>query len=171
MMEATVVTVPPGVINRPDYHGYTICIKPGDVILIRYDVVFAYHDQPDRDTPIYKNLIFEYDEQAGRYEEYWLCDILQVFAVKEYASWRMINGFVMLSIMLDNPIISTFMLIPDSLQGKELKDRATVVAGGTTLGLNSGDMVYINPGMVMRYQLNLESFYIIKEQHVLGKAS
>jgi co-chaperonin GroES (HSP10) len=172
MLKAQVVSVPPGVIDRPDYAGYSIPIKPGDEILIRYDVVFAYDDQPDRDTPRYKNLIFQYDEQEQKYEELWLCDILQVFAVIENGTYKMINGHVMLSIMkqLDQSK-SNIIITPDSYRDLDMRHMAAVRAGGNPLGLMPGDTVYINPQMVMQYQLNLERFYIIKEQYILAKAT
>lgn len=171
MLEAIVISVPFGVIDRADYYGYRICVEPGDQILIRYDVVFAYHDQPERDSPIYKNLIFEYNEATNKYEENWLCDILQVFAVKRNGEWQMINDFVMLDIMKETSVKDTYIILPDSLINKEVKHKAIVKAGGSVLGLSNGSIVYIHPGMVMRYQLNLLPFYIIKRQYILGVES
>src|SRR5688572_3999320 len=81
MLRAKVVSVPRGIITRQDYKGVTIDMQPGDEVYMRYDVVFAYKDQPERDTPIYKNLLFHYNEKSGKHEEYWMCDILQTFAI------------------------------------------------------------------------------------------
>lgn len=170
MLKATVVSVPPGVIKRQDYKGYELCVKPGDVILIRYDVVFAYDNQPDRDTPIYKNLIFQYNELFEKFEELWLCDILQVFAVINQGNYEMINGFVMLSVLTDRKAgYSNLIVRPGSYNDLQLKDMAIVKAGGSNLNLAPGDIVFINPQTVMQYQLNLLKFYIIKEQYILGK--
>lgn len=169
MLEATVISTPPSIIDRHDYNGYKMCVKPGDIILIRYDVVFAYHDQPERDSPRYKNLIFEYNEETKEYQEVWICDILQVFAVKRDDVWQMINGFVMLNIIIEQQMDYTYIIMPDSLKRKELKHKATIKHGGEGLDLVPGDTIYINPNMVMRYQFNLEPFYIIKEQYVLAK--
>lgn len=169
MLIAKVVSVPPGVIQRQDYKGYTISVEPGDEILIRYDVVFAYIDQPDRDSPIYKNLIYHYDELKERFEEYWLCDILQVFAIIKEGKYEMINGFVMLKIITEKkPDFSNTIIRPDSYNLTNTKEMAIVVAGGVNLNLKPGDTVLINPSMVMQYQLNLYQFYIIKEQYILG---
>lgn len=169
MMKAKVVSVPPGVIDRPDYAGYEICVKPGDEILIRYDVVFAYIDQPDRDSPIYKNLIFHYNELLEKFEELWLCDILQVFAIIRHGEFHMINGFVMLDIVKEHNELSGRIIQPDSYNNVDSKQRAMVRCGGTGLGLFPTDMVYINPQTVMQYQLNLERFCIIKERYILGR--
>lgn len=168
MLKAKVVSVPPGVIDRPDYAGYKICVKPGDEILIRYDVVFAYIDQPDRDSPVYKNLIFNYNEQLEKFEELWLCDILQVFAIIIQGEYHMINGFVMLDIVKECKA-SSWIIMPDSHNNSDSKQLATVRSGGANLGLCPTDMVYINPQTVMQYQINLEKFYIIKEQYIVGK--
>lgn len=170
MLKANVVSVPPGVINRPDYKGYSICVEPGDEILIRYDVVFSYVDQPDRDSPIYKNLIFQYDEERQLYQELWLCDILQVFAIIKAKEYHMINGFVMLDPILEKRADFTSRIIrPDSYNNNVLKNQAIVKAVANRPDISVGNTVYINPSTVMQYQLNLDKFYIIKEQYILGK--
>jgi hypothetical protein len=170
MLKARVVSVAPGVINRFDYKGYSICVKPGDEILIRYDVVFAYVDQPDRDTPVYKNLLFVYNDQSGKYDELWLCDILQVFAIIRDNKFHMINGFVMLDPIVDKRAdFSSRIIRPDSHNCLIMRNKAVVRAvNSSTLPIGVNDTVYINPQMVMQYQLNLEKFYIIKEQYILG---
>lgn len=171
MLKARVVSVPPGVIKRNDYKGYEICVKPGDEILIRYDVVFAYDDQPDRDTPLYKNLIFQYNEQLEKFEELWLCDILQVFAIINQGNYTMINGHVMLDVLVDKKAdFSSRIIRPDSYNEFVIKNRAKIKAiNSRRLPLAKGDVIYINPQTVMHYQINLEQFYIIKEQYILGK--
>jgi hypothetical protein len=170
MLKARVVSVAPDVINRFDYRGYKMCVEPGDEILIRYDVVFAYKDQPDRDTPVYKNLLFVFNEEMQKYEEVWLCDILQVFAIIKDGQYYMINGFVMLNQIIDKKADFTSRIIrPDNYNNIIMKDRAVIRAvNSKDLPVNVGDTVYINPHMVMEYQINLEKFYIIKEQYILG---
>lgn len=170
MLKARVVSVAPDVINRFDYKGYKMCVEPGDEILIRYDVVFAYKDQPDRDTPVYKNLLFVFNEEKQQYEEVWLCDILQVFAIIKNGQYYMINGFVMLNQIIDKKADFTNRIIrPDNYNNIIMKDRAVIRAvNSKDLPICAGDTVYINPHMVMEYQINLEKFYIIKEQYILG---
>lgn len=170
MLKAVVYSIPPGVIDRQDYNGYKICVKPGDEILIRYDVVFAYKDQPDRDSPIYKNLIFRYNELIEKFEELWLCDILQVFAIIKDGQYQMLNGFVMLDIITEEKDnYSNLLIRPDNYKIQRLKHRAKIRSINSTLPLNPGDTVFINPHTVMQYQLNLEKFYIIKEGYILAK--
>lgn len=170
MLKARVVSIPPGVINRNDYKGYKICVEPGDEILIRYDVVFSYINQPDRDTPVYKNLIFRYNEEAKQYQELWLCDILQVFAIIKDAAYHMINGFVMLDpIQEKRADFSSRIIRPDNYNNIVIKDRAIIRAiNSPSLPVKAGDTVCINPQTVMQYQLNLDKFYIIKDIYILG---
>lgn len=169
MLKATVVSVPPSIIKRKDYEGYEVLVRPGDEILIRYDVVFAYKDQPDRDSPIYKNLIFNYNQLFEKFEELWLCDILQVFAIIKDGRYFMINGFVMLDIITEKQEdFSALIARPDSYNNQELKHMAIVKASANP-NMATGDTVFINPQTVMCYQLNLTKFYIIKEQYILGR--
>src|SRR6266581_2092011 len=102
MLRAEVVSIPKSVTQRQDYDGFEIVVKPGDEVLVRYDVVFSYKDQPDRDSPIYKNLIFKYNELTGRHEELWLCDIQKIFGVINGNQVNMINGYVMLEPITEN---------------------------------------------------------------------
>jgi hypothetical protein len=171
MLKARVFSVPPGVIARNDYKGYSICVEPGDEILIRYDVVFAYRDQPERGTPVYKNLLFVHNEQLQKFEELWLCDILQVFAIVRDGKYNMINGFVMLNPITEKRADFTSRIIrPDNYNNVVMKNKAIIRSiNSKALPISVGDTVYINPTTVMQYQLNLERFYIIKEQYVLGK--
>lgn len=170
MLKATVVSVPPGVIERQDYKGIKICVEPGDEVLIRYDVVFAYKDQPDRDSPVYKNLIFKYNDLLEKFEELWLCDILQVFAIIKDKAYQMINGYVMLDIITEQKEdYSSLIIRPDNYKVNEIKNRARIRAINSILPLKPGDIVFINPSTVMHYQINLEKFYIIKEEYILAK--
>lgn len=172
MLRAKVVSVPGGIIKRHDYDGITIDMKPGDEIYMRYDVVFAYKDQPDRDTPIYKNLLFQFNEKTGKYEEFWLCDILQTFAIIRDRIF-MVNGYVMLDPVIVNVgDYSSLIHRPEHYREVELKERAIIRhIGNNMLGLSSGDMVYVNPATVMCYTINTEKFYLIKQRNILAKVN
>lgn len=172
MLYATVVSVPNGIIQRYDYKGVTMDIKPGDKVLIRYDVVFAYKDQPDRDTPIYKNLLFNYNEESQRYEELWLCDILQIFAIITETETKMINGYVLLDLIKEQQDdYSSLIIKPDNYKNVELKHLAKIRAvNSKKYDLKRGDIVYVNPTTVMCYQIDTDKFYVIKESNILAKS-
>lgn len=171
MLRANVLSTPGGITKRRDYKDVTPIIQPGDEVLIRYDVVFAYKDQPDRDTPIYKNLLFQWSDVNQRFEEVWLCDILQIFAIIRDQQYQMVNGYVLLDIIHENEYENYHSIIrPVSFKSSELKDRAIVKAiNSKTLDVRAGDTVYINPSFVMCYQIDTYKFYVIKESHLLGK--
>lgn len=173
MLEATVVTVPKGIINRFDYKGMKLSVKPGDRVLIRYDVVFSYRDQPERDTPIYKNLILLHDGQ--QYKEYWLCDIQKIFAIIKDGEYNMLNGYVLLDPITEKlDSVSQLLVIPDSIALKERKDVAIVRAIGAPLDgqpqlcVQPGEKVIINPRVVQQYQIDTRRFFIIKQQYLLA---
>lgn len=170
MLRAKVVSVPLGIIDRHDYHRISIDMKPGDEILMRYDVIYAYKDQPDRDSPIYKNLLFQWDEEKGRYEEFWKCDILQTFAIIREQT-EMVNGYVMLSPIIDSAgDFSSIIYRPEHLKRVELKQKAMIRRiGKNKLGLKTGDVVYVNRSAVMCYTIDTEKFYLIKERNILAK--
>jgi co-chaperonin GroES (HSP10) len=172
MLRAKVVSIPTGIIKRYDYEGVTVDMKPGDEIYMRYDVVFAYKNQPDRDTPIYKNLLFQYNEKTGRYEEFWLCDILQTFAIIRDRI-IMVNGYVMLDPVIESrEDYSSLIIRPDNLKAVELKEKAVIrQIGSNSLGLTNGDTVYVNPSTVMCYTINTEKFYLIKQRNILAKVN
>lgn len=169
MLKAKVVSVPRGIIDRHEYKGITVEMKPGDEIYMRYDVVFAYKDQPDRDSPIYKNLVYHYNEAAGRYEEYWLCDILQTFAIIRERIY-MVNGYVMLDPVIENKNdFSSLIIRPDHLKDVEEKEKAVIRhIGSNNLGLKGGETVLINPASVMCYTINTDKFYLIKQRNILA---
>lgn len=170
MLRAKVVSVPVGIINRHDYYGVKIEMKPGDEIYMRYDVIYAYKDQPDRDSPIYKNLLFQWDEEKGRFEELWKCDILQIFAIIR-DQIIMVNDYVML-----NPIRETLfdysknIIRPDNFKEALLKDQFSIRhIGENKFGLKAGDKIYVNPKTVMCYTINTDKFYLIKQRNILAK--
>lgn len=171
MLQARVVSVPKGVTERNDYKGVVVDISPGDKILMRYDVVFSYKDQPDRDSPVFKNLLFDYNEKKQRFEELWLCDILQIFAIIREREFVMINGYVLLDpIVEERDSLSSLIIIPDNYKQTSPKYRARIRAiNSKKFDLQAGDEVYINPATVMCYQINLDKFYVIKENYLLAK--
>jgi len=173
MLRAKVVSVPRGVIDRHDYHGAVVTMKPGDDILMRYDVVFGYKDQPENDSPIYKNLVLQYNDEKGRYEELWRCDILQVFAIIGEQGLTMVNNYVQLDLIQENEgDFSALIIRPDNYKQVDSRQLARVrFANSAMVDLCSGDVVYINPQTVMCYQINLDKFYVIKAHHILAKVT
>lgn len=165
MLTAMVISVPRGIIRRHDYAGLTCPVKPGDEILMRYDVVFSYLNQPDRQTPVYKNLMIL--NNGHSLEEYWRCDIQQVFAVRENETWRMINNYVYLESLAESGP-ETFLVVPEYLKKRNTKSRAIVRYISETSDVKSGDVVHLNPRTAQQYRIGQKEFLITKYGYILG---
>lgn len=175
MLEATIVTVPRAIQKRADYAGLRLDMHPGDRILMRYDVVYSYVDQPENDTPIYKNVVLF----GG--EEYWRVDIQKIFGVIHPDRIEMINGYVLCDFLYDSTANSTIILpgnciVPEFFKPEAPCDRlqikyiGTPLDGQPLLSVKAGDMILAQPGVAQRYEIGTEKFYIIKQSHILALA-
>lgn len=177
MMEATVVSAPDTIGKwRQTKLGWllddsqkdlsTAGIIPGDKVLIRYDVVFNYIDQPDNDTPVYKNLLL----YEGK--EYWKCSVGQVFAYIREGVIHMINGWVMCDIIQEErQLSSSLFVIPDNHKIVAHKDRMRIRHVGLANGLSVGDTIFVDPQYVQTYKINLDEFCIVRQSRIIAKAS
>lgn len=169
MLEATVVSAPKAIMKRADYEGMEISLEPGDKILVRYDVVFAYSKQPERDTPVYKNVVL----YEGK--EYWKVDVQKIFAVILEEGMRMLNGYVCCDLLPEDMGNYGILIRPDHYRIMERKDKMRIkyighpLIGQPTLSLTPGDVIYCLPGVAQAYEINLQKFYIIKQTHILAK--
>lgn len=176
MLEAEVVSVPHGIIERIDYDGYTCPVKEGDKILIRYDVVFSYKSQPDRDTPVYSNLLLWHN--GYEMEELWLCDILKVFAIiTPVGQLKMINSYVSVDLPRETIVNYSETIIASDLKKDELADGVGLVLaigaplkGHADTGIKQRDVVYFRKGVVQKYLIDTQPIYIIKQSHILARA-
>jgi hypothetical protein len=100
-LEAEVIGAPaksgydPDVFSTWAYKGFRADMRAGDKIYMSYAVVCSYVDQPDNDTPIYKNLFMVEGV------EYWKCQLGHVFCYIRDGVFHMINGWVMGDIIED----------------------------------------------------------------------
>lgn len=161
-----VISLPRSIMKRRDYNGYTTeGISVGDYILMRYDVVFNYLNQPEHDTPIYRHMLF------FRGVEYFKCDIIKVFGVIRKDGVDMINGYVMLEPDIEPP---QRIVIPKHMRHAQATETATITNIGRPLehlkSINAkvGDKVCFNPKMAQRYRLDRTNFIILKQSQVLG---
>lgn len=174
MLEATVVSVPKCLIGRTDYQGFRIDVKPGDKILMRYDVVYSYIDQPERDTPIYKNVLL----WQGR--EFWKCDIQKIFGIITDAGIQMLNGYVLCDqkteqkqgrILIVSDVSSPINYeIPINCDRLRIKFISQPLEGDPAISVSAGDIIYSVPGVAQAYEIDLKPFYILKQTHIVGKA-
>lgn len=172
MLQGKVVGVPKGIIKRHDYSGMAINMIPGDELLVRYDLVFSYKDQPDRDSVVYKNLVCWLGEE--KLTEYWFCDIQKVFAIIRNGVAIMQNGYVMIE--LDKGTLpATSLVLPESCLTKVSNTQATIMhigeplQGRPKLDLKPNDRIRFTPGVAQRYEMDTKKFAIIKQSHILAK--
>lgn len=174
MLEATVVSVPRTVQRRVDYAGMRLDVHPGDKILMRYDVVYSYVDQPEHDTPIYKNVVLF----GG--EEYWKVDIQKIFGIIHADRIEMINGYVLCDILYGSGTNSTIILpgncyVPEffkpetSCERLRIKYMGAPLDGQPALSAKAGDTVLVQPGVSQKYEINTDKFYIIRQSHIVAK--
>jgi co-chaperonin GroES (HSP10) len=162
-----VVSVPLEISTwKRDYMGYSAAdINPGDTAIFSHEVVFSFKSTAPEEDPIFKNSFWYKDA------EYWLCDIIRLYAVVRDEKIRMQNGYVMLENLEKPPVI----YLPQSTKKKINTAYATIAHVGKPLihqkriDCERGDIVYFNPNILRIYQINDKPFGIIKQSHVLGK--
>lgn len=163
VLEAQVVSVPRSIIRRADYEAYTELPAIGDTVLIRYDVVFDYLDQPDNANPIYRNCI----DLDG--EEYWKVDVMQLFAVKQPKSYRMLNGHVMCDTIVESLDSISTLILPDYVKRRTRKDKLRIRHVGSG-PYRKDHILYCRAGAVQEYRTYDDSFCIIQQRHIQGIA-
>lgn len=169
MLEAEVYATPMSMIKRADYEGMRIDVRPGDKILVRYDVVFSYKNQPDRDTPVYKNVLL------FRGDEYWKVDMQQIFGKKRGYDYEMLNGYVYCEPVQELLPDHQWLARPLHFQTRMRNDRMRVKYIGLSLehlpelSVLPGDIIYVHTGLAQRYEINGKPFFIVKQSHILGK--
>lgn len=161
-----VVSVPKEISSRREYEGFSVSdIRPGDQAIFSYQLVYSFAStSPDAD-PIYKNLV------TYRGKEYWVCDIMNIFAVVRDEKIRMQNGYVMLRDLEKPPMIVLSQATKKSITsasatighiGKPLTHQSRIHA-------DVGDKVFFNPNVLQTYQMNNIPFGIIHQSKILGK--
>lgn len=162
----TVISVPKKITNdQIGYEGYsTTDIKEGDLAIFSYMVIYDFVQTEPEADPIYKNMI------SYKGEEYFACDIQNLFAVIRDTKIRMQNGFIMLEEMQKPPKIIL------SQYSKRLINCANAIVSHIgkplthlrRINAEPGDKVYFNPNKLQIYQINMKPFGIIRQTDVLG---
>lgn len=160
-----VISVPKHIDDTEEYAGFSAeGIFPGDTIIFRYDVIYAFAREKEVDAPIYRNL-FWYKGQ-----EYWTVDIQKVFAVIRNGEIIMKNGYV----MIENIEMPSTLIIPGELKKLLSVGTATVTNIGDNrtnqnkLWIDQFSTVYLNPRIIQRYQINNHFFGIVEQRHIFG---
>lgn len=157
-----VVSVPKGISHQKrGYEGYSVSdVKVGDTAIFRYDVVFAFSG----DKRKFKNMFYY------RGEEYWLCDVVKLFAVIRRGEIRMQNGYCMVENMPELPKI----ILPQAMHDLTAIHSATLTQIGSNLehlpaiGALPGDTIFYKPVNVQKYEIKGKPFGIIQQSNIMG---
>ena len=159
-----VVSLPKRIDNKREYMGYsTENIQVGDTAIFSFSVILDLIEQGEGKDPIYKNNFFY------RGKDYFLCDITKLYAVIREGEIIMQNGYVM-----GTPIEESKIILPASMRNMKKASHSTVMHIGhprTTekqIEAIEGDVFYVNPNTVEKYQINKKHFIITQQSKVLG---
>lgn len=144
-LEGIVVSAP--VRTKSDSHRkITGTVKHGDNIFFSYSIIFDYASQPDKDTPVYKNLVL----YQGN--EYWKVDMGEIFCkVNADGSLEMVTENILLEPKTEDTGIIKAM--PNNIN----------------LSCNVRDEVCFEPRFVQKYNIFGGEHYIIPARRVLAK--
>src|SRR6185312_1857374 len=189
MTEAMVVGVPDKKGSDPAYAGMRIDMRPGDKILMSYAVIYDYVDQPDNDTPRYKNLIM----YEGK--KYWKCALGHVFAYIREGVTRMVNGWVMADPVEERRTdyaslrrVESAVLASSARDAEELatamptiverrRDQAKIrnigqpLLGEPALSVSEGETVWIDDRYVQTYKTETDEFLIFRQNKIIAQVS
>jgi len=160
-----VVSVPKSISDRREYEGYSVAdIKPGDMAIFSYLVVYNFASTGPDSDPIYKNLV------SYKGEEFWVCDILNLFATVRDGKIRMQNGFVMLEELAPPPkiVLSQATQRSTNTASAIISHISKPLTHEKRIMAEVGDRAYFNPKLLQLYQVNSKEFGIIHQSKILG---
>ncbi len=161
-----VAGLPKEISDGKQYEGFsTKDIKVGDACIFSHLVIFQFNERGENQEPQYKNM-FTY-----RGEEYFICNIQQLYAVIREDKVIMVNGFAMLYDFPDPKIVlsaSTKKLI--NILNTELMHIGNPKEGQPDLlELIPSDNILIMPTKTIKYQVGDKPFRIINQSHILAR--
>jgi co-chaperonin GroES (HSP10) len=160
-----IISVPSRISDNPSYAGFSLDnIQPGDVGIFSYKVIYDFVIKEGQQEPIYRNMI----KVDGN--EYFSCDIRNLFAVIRGEEIHMLNGYVMLT-----DFIKDMIILPSTVKNrKKTKSSAIMHIGNPKtnkqgINANQGDIVFYNPDKAQKYEINNKKFIILQQDKILGK--
>lgn len=159
-----VISLPKMVSEKREYKGFsTKDIQPGDKCIIRYDVVYKFHDTDDG-TKKFKNY-FWYNRK-----DYWAASIDKIFGVIREGEIIMVNGYCMVE-----DVQKKSLIISDADSKRKTTAISAILTGiGNNLShlpnieAKRGDKVYFNPNILQTYKIGGKEFGIVSQKHILG---
>lgn len=161
-----VVSLPMSICDKREYDGFSIKdIQVGDMAIFSYLVIFNFCITKPEEDPIFKNRIWL------KGEEYFLCDVRNLFATIRDTKIRMQNGYVMVE-ELEAP---SKIILPQHIKKKLLAATGIISHIGKNLENKErieaevGDRVYFNPNKIQNYQISGKPFGILRQSDILGR--
>lgn len=159
-----VVSIPKAITKRFDYEGFSLeNIKIGDIAIFSYHVIGEQWITEDSKIE-YKNRIW-YDG-----EEYFACNIMDLFGVIRNGEVIMLNGYVMATTFPEKKII----VAATSKKEKGVVSSVVMNIGcpksnKKSIDAKQGDTIYFNPMIAQKYQINDKPFIILSQHHIMAK--
>jgi co-chaperonin GroES (HSP10) len=159
----TVVSVPLEISTwKREYRGYSADdVMVGDTVVFSHNVIFDFVQKSPEADPIFKNSFWY------KNNEYWRCNILELYAVVRDGEIRMQNGFVMVENIMEEPRI----YLPQHLRRKANIGTGIVTQIQDNGFIHRGDTVFYNQSHLRTYQINEKPFGILKIEQILGKSA
>ncbi len=159
-----VVSLPKSIIDRFDYEGYsTKDIQIGDTAIFAYSVIGDTSTTEDGKVN-FKNRLW----YGG--QEYFLCNITNLYGVIRNGEIIMVNGWVMTTTFEESKIIlSAGMKKTKGIVKAEVLNINYAKTNKKPISVNKGDTVLFNPLITQKYQIKDKKFVIINQSHILAK--
>ena len=159
-----VVSLPKSIIDRFDYEGYsTKDVQVGDTAIFAYSVIGDTAMAEDGNVK-FKNRIW-YNGQ-----EYFLCNITNLYGVIRNKEIIMVNGWVMTTTFEESKIIlSAGMKKTKGIVKAEVMNINYAKTNKNPISVQKGDTVLFNPLITQKYQINDKKFVILNQSHILAK--
>lgn len=160
-----IVSLPMQISDTKDYEGYTTeDLQVGDIAIFSFKVIYDLIIKQENGEPVYKNLI----KYNGN--EYFSCDIRNLFGVIRGEEIIMVNGYVMATEFEQDKIIVS----PSLKKVKKTKSSYIMHIGGSKsnakkIGANNGDLIFFDPQKVQHYEINEKKFIILQQDKIFGR--
>lgn len=104
-------------------------------------------------------------------KEYWKVDYTEIFAKKTKSGNIIALGDRVICEPIDIPLHNQLeemygLVVPANSIQARFQDRARVISGCKSLGLNKGDIIGFNPDFLEKYKMWGKEYYIIKQRRV-----
>lgn len=161
-----VVSVPKGVSSKIDHKGFSIAdIRVGDTAIFSKNVIFNFASTEPHEEPIFKNRVWYQGE------EYFLCDIIELFAVVRDGEIRMQNGYLMVENLDPKPVIYVHANTKRSIRSAQalVTQIGRPLENQKAINVERGDLVFYRPSILQLYQINDRPFGILRQRDILGR--